>query len=116
MREVLAGTAISVTDFGKVRAGDKVTIVVDGWHAEQLTLAVTEIRQPLDHTIGVTWLYGIDGCGHVRLVLARCAAPTVIGRAPVRPAAQARTPVPYPPSWDSNSVAAGRTNDDQARG
>jgi hypothetical protein len=84
MRDVLTGAAISVTDFGRVRIGDRVTIVLDGWQAEQLIMTLTEIKPPRDHPTGLTWLYGIDSTGRVRLVLARCAPPTVIGRTSVR--------------------------------
>jgi hypothetical protein len=105
VRDALTGTALSVTDFRRVRIGDRVTILVDGWQAEQLTVTATEIKLTLDHSTGVAWLYGIDGGGRVRLVLARCAAPTVIGRASVRLAAPVGTPALYPSLWDGGSAA-----------
>jgi hypothetical protein len=104
MRDVLTGSAVSVTDFGRVRAGDRVAIVLDGWQAERLIVTVTEIKLPLDHSTGLTWLYGIDGIGRVRLVLARCAPPAVIGRATVN---QTRTHglAPHRPPADRAGTA-----------
>jgi hypothetical protein len=105
VRDVLTGAATSVTDFGWVRVGDRVTILLDGWQAEQLTVTVTEIKPPLDRHTGLTWLYGIDGGSRVRLVLTRCAPPTVMGRASVRQPAPARRSPAYPSLWDSDGAA-----------
>lgn len=81
--EVLTGVAISVTDFGRVRPGDLVTIVVDGWQAEQLTLTAIQLKPPLDHYTRQAWIYGTDVSGRVRLVLARYAPQQAVGRAAV---------------------------------
>lgn len=80
--DVLTGTTAGC-DLARLTAGDEVTITVDGWCRGRLTVVVTQVRRPLDHSAEIVWLYGVDGGGRARLVLTRRAPPPVIGRAKV---------------------------------
>lgn len=58
-------------DLNRLRPGDQLTVVLDGWQNEELPLSLTEIKPMLSHHSDRAWIYGIDQMRRVRLVLVR---------------------------------------------
>lgn len=70
MNVALTASVVGV-DLLRLRPGDQLTVLVDGWQREELPLRLTEIKPPLSHHTDQAWIYGIDHSRRVRLVLVR---------------------------------------------
>ncbi|MBB5868673.1 hypothetical protein F4553_002052 [Allocatelliglobosispora scoriae] len=98
----LTGRLQTGTDVDSLTPGDRVTVLLDGWTGERLTLGLTEVRPHVARHPGTAWLYGVDPANRLRQVLVRADAQNSPVRLPAsRPGsrgATVRSPSPHHPS------------------
>ena len=111
----LTGWLHAGTDVDSLAPGDRVTVLLDGWTGERLTLGLTEVRPHVTRHPGTAWLYGVDPANRLRLVLVRTGARNSSARLPAgrpgTPGAADRSLSPHQPSlWKGahhdNRIAA----------